>query len=257
MFEWLLKKDQNEAKKAKKGQKVLVLGGTEEFTFLLSDHAEEHGYYYRFTRQPEKVCNIWEAHHKYEEPLPDFILIDLHLPYNTTYKTTLPVIAFLKAHLITTNIPIIGFSNKPKITDIELYEEADCQGFIDVSQSRPEIYDILNSALEGQWGDLKKHPFDHLTPEEVKFRVEKEIGSQKTTDISLKLPRHGSKLNNEQLEIVRDLWMEDKSARAISEITGFLDRNGIIMEIHRMNLDDTARVRTRVPKKRINSSVDN
>ena len=51
------------------------------------------------------------------------------------------------------------------------------------------------------------------------------------------------KLNNEQLETVQEMWLEGITARKISEITGYLNRNGIIVEIYKMGLSSRARLK--------------
>ena len=218
MFKWLRKE---------KKKRVLLIGCSYRIEDIVCFPGEKNNYEARKLESDEKLIDVTR---KYK---PDIILLDVQLSYFSGFEA----IELLKQDEILKNIPVIGLADNPKIENATQYENADFKAFIS-DYSADSVHETMLAALGGHWGTLKKHPFDHMTREQIELEIQREIEKQKLREERRKTYNKCFKLNNEQLERVRDLYLKGFSARHIAETTGFLDgsRNRVLLEIFKMNL---------------------
>jgi len=221
MFKWLRKK--NSSSKSQKTfsiprKKILIVEDNKLRIKLFTDLLEAHDY---------EVQNLNRGTNVVSRAIgfaPDLILMDIDL----LDVSGIDVLGWMKDDIVLKSIPVIAVTTFAEPVDVKRIWKAGFKAYI---QKPITVRTFLETIRQLLAGEVVTEPHHRPKPKSRPKRV-------KTSKLS---GIKGFRLNNEQLELVGKLYLEGKNAQAISDITGYLSRNGIIGEIHRMGLNGRRR----------------
>jgi two-component system, cell cycle response regulator DivK len=125
-------------------RKVLVIEDNEQNLELVTFLLEEEGFEVRPVRSADELPAALE------EPPPDLVLLDMHLPR----RDGLSLLGDLRQHPSTTRVPVVALTAHAMRGDKERFLAAGCDGYlskpIDVGSFVQSVRSFLTTAREPQ-----------------------------------------------------------------------------------------------------------